>query len=52
MSDKPIQDNAAEVYPTGKPFGEMSGGEKVKWLCKALVMLATGGFVYPNIFVE
>lgn len=37
---------------TGKAFGDMTGGEKVTFLWKAVVMLITGGFVFPNIFVE
>ena len=37
---------------TGKPFGDMTGGEKITWLGKCFLMLITGGFAYPNIFVE
>jgi hypothetical protein len=37
---------------TGKPFGQMSGMEKVTWVGKVAVMLVTGGFAYPNIFTE
>ena len=38
--------------PTGKPFGDMTGSEKITWLGKCFVMLITGGFAFPNIFVE
>jgi len=37
---------------TGTPFGDMSGAEKVTFIGKVLVMLVTGGFAFPNIFVE
>ncbi len=40
------------ISTTGKAFGDMTGGEKFTFLWKAFVMLITGGFVYPNIFVE
>ncbi len=40
------------VSLTGKPFGDMTGGEKITWLGKCFVMLITGGFAFPNIFVE
>lgn len=46
------QGSAAPVSLTGKPFGDMSGGEKIVWLGKCFVMLITGGFAFPNIFVE
>lgn len=36
----------------GKRFMDMTGSEKVTWLGKVVVMLATGGFAFPNIFVE
>jgi hypothetical protein len=37
---------------TGKPFSRMSFGEKLTFLGKVIVMLITGGFVFPNVFVE
>jgi hypothetical protein len=43
------QGNAA---PTGRPFADMSASEKVVWLGKVVVMVFTGGFAFPNIFVE
>jgi hypothetical protein len=49
------QDQAVPQYippPTGKPFAEMSGGEKISFLGKVVVMLITGGFAFPNVFVE
>ena len=36
----------------GKPFFDMTFSEKVTWLGKVFVMLITGGFAFPNIFVE
>jgi hypothetical protein len=42
----------ASVSHTGKPFGDMSGSEKTTWLFKCVIMLITGGFAFPNIFVE
>lgn len=46
-------DVPAFVQPNlGKPFGKMTGGEKMTFLGKAFVMLLTGGFAFPNIFVE
>ena len=46
------QGSAAPVSLTGKPFAEMTGSEKITWLGKCVVMLITGGFAFPNIFVE
>ncbi len=46
------QGSAAPVSLTGKPFGEMTGSQKMTWIGKVVVMLITGGFVFPNIFVE
>jgi hypothetical protein len=49
------QKPAVPVYippPTGKAFADMNGGEKVSFLGKVVVMLITGGFAYPNVFVE
>ena len=36
----------------GKSLSEMTGGEKITWLSKAVIMICTGGFAFPNIFVE
>jgi hypothetical protein len=49
------QNPAAPQYtppPSGKPFAQMSGGEKISFLGKVFVMLITGGFAFPNVFVE
>ena len=46
------QGSAASVSLTGKPFADMSGSEKFMWLGKCVIMLITGGFAFPNIFVE
>ena len=49
------QQAAYEATPspiTGTPFGDMSGTEKLTFLGKALIMLCTGGFAFPNVFVE
>jgi hypothetical protein len=43
---------SAPVSLTGKPFGDMTGSEKITWLGKCVIMLITGGFAFPNIFVE
>jgi hypothetical protein len=40
------------VPDLGKRFVDMTGSEKVTWLGKVAVMLLTGGFAFPNIFVE
>lgn len=47
-----MQPEQSAVDFTGKPFIEMSGGEKFTFLWKVVVMLATGGFAFPNIFSE
>lgn len=48
--------NQAVAQPTpastGKAFADMNGGEKITFLGKVVVMLITGGFAFPNIFVE
>ncbi len=43
---------ATPVSLTGKPFTAMRGSEKITWIGKCVVMLLTGGFAFPNIFVE
>jgi hypothetical protein len=50
-SQKPAQ-GSAPVSLTGRRFVDMSGGEKITWLGKCVIMLITGGFAFPNIFVE
>lgn len=54
MSDQnsTAQGSAAPTSPTGKRFADMTGAEKITFLGKAFIMLVTGGFAYPNIFVE
>ena len=37
---------------TGKAFADMEGAEKITFLGKVVVMLITGGFAFPNVFVE
>jgi hypothetical protein len=48
--------NQAVAQPTpastGKAFVDMNGGEKLSFLGKVVVMLITGGFAFPNVFVE
>ena len=46
------QGSAAPASLTGKSFSKMDGSEKLRFLGKAVIMLITGGFVFPNIFVE
>ena len=46
------QQQSAPRPLTDKHFVDMSVSEKFAWLGKALIMLCTGGFVFPNIFVE
>jgi hypothetical protein len=47
----PDQENASAAL-TGKSFADMGAGEKLTWLGKCVIMLFTGGFAFPNIFVE
>ena len=43
----------AYVAPsTGKRFADMNGSEKLTFLGNVLIMLVTGGFAFPNVFVE
>jgi hypothetical protein len=44
--------SAAPASLTGKPFAQMTGAEKLTFLGKVCIMLITGGFAFPNIFVE
>ena len=49
------QNQAVPQYippPTGKAFADMSGGEKVTFLGRVFVMLISGGFAFPNVFIE
>ncbi len=43
---------SAPVCLTGKAFSDMTGNEKLVFIGKAIVMLCTGGFAFPNVFVE
>lgn len=52
MADNKNAVPAVVVPDLGKRFVDMTGSEKVTWLGKAVVMLCTGGFAFPNIFVE
>jgi len=52
MADSKKPEQNVLVSLTGKPFGDMSGSEKITWLGKCVIMLITGGFAFPNIFVE
>jgi len=40
----------AEVQEPSKSFWAMDGLEKLKFLGKVCVFLATGGFAFPTIF--
>ena len=46
------QGSAAPTSLTGKRFVDMDGGEKLKFIGKAIIMLCTGGFAFPNVWVE
>ena len=54
MADqKPSAPGSTAEHPlTDKHFVDMSGSEKFAWLGKVFIMLWTGGFVFPNIFIE
>lgn len=53
MADpQPNVQESAPVSLTVKPFGEMTASEKLTFIGKAVVMLITGGFAFPNIFTE
>ena len=41
-----------QAATSGKRFADMSGIEKLRFLGKAVVMLLSGGFAFPNIFSE
>lgn len=49
---KAPQVNEVVVPYLGKTLGEMTGSEKLTFLGKAVVMICTGGFAFPNVFVE
>jgi hypothetical protein len=35
-----------------KTFSDMTSGERVRFLGKALVFFASGGFIFPTIWVD
>ncbi len=41
-----------EVCLTGKAFSDMTMAQKFFFVIKAVIMLCTGGFIFPNVFVE
>ena len=51
MDQKPAAPQPIPVS-TGKAFTDMDGSEKITFLGKVVVMLITGGFAFPNVFVE
>ncbi len=53
MADsKPTAQQTEPVSLTGKRFVDMTGSEKITFIGKAIIMLCTGGFAFPNVFVE
>lgn len=52
MADPKQPAQEVEVCLTGKAFGDMTGKEKMVFIGKAIIMLCTGGFAFPNVFVE
>ncbi len=46
------QGSSVQTSLTGRRFADMTASEKLTFLGKALIMLCTGGFAFPNIFVE
>jgi len=52
MADQQNATPAPGSEGTGKSFADMTMGEKLTFLGKAIVMLCTGGFAFPNVFVE
>ncbi len=51
-AEQPTKQPSTPVSLTGTPFVDKTGSEKITWLGKCVVMLITGGFAFPNIFVE
>ena len=35
-----------------KPFSAMTAGEKTSFICKALVFLVSGGFIFPPLWID
>lgn len=44
--------NAPAKKAEGKPFSEMTFPEKLTFIGKACVFFASGGFVYPTLWVD
>ena len=45
-------DRTATTSETSQSFFAMSFSDKLKFLGKVVVFLATGGFMFPNIFSD
>jgi len=43
---------SSESSPNGKPWHNMTAGEKATFVCKLFVALVTFGFVYPNVMSD
>lgn len=41
-----------EAYGEGKPFTKMGLGEKLVFLLKVIVFLATFGFAFPRVLAD
>lgn len=51
MSDQP-EAGGGERPLNDKPFSAMTTGEKVSFLCKALVFFVSGGFIFPTLWID
>jgi hypothetical protein len=43
---------ATDGNATPRRYSELTGGEKFRFVCKALVFFVSGGFVYPTLWAD
>ena len=48
----PPEVNSGERRLKDKPFSAMTAGEKTSFICKALVFLVSGGFIFPTLWID
>ena len=51
MSEEPKAEKDINAL-SDRRFSDMTPGEKLRFIGKAIVFLASGGFIYPTLWVD
>jgi hypothetical protein len=47
-----VMTQAKKIAPPEKLYSQMTGREKLSFIGKAFVFFASGGFIYPTIWID